>query len=58
MSIPLEDAVLASLLTDLTEMGFDEELIRGVGLAFLGEKLPTPDVMVELVKRHSGDKIA
>lgn len=58
MSTPLEDAVLASFLADLTEKGLDEELIKGVGLAFLDEKLPSPEVMVELIKKYSGDKIA
>ncbi|MBN9632067.1 MAG: hypothetical protein J0I18_15880 [Actinobacteria bacterium] len=58
MSTPLEDSVLASFLADLTEKGLDEELIKGVGLAFRREKLPSPEAMVELIKKHSGDKVA
>lgn len=58
MGTPLEDAVLASYLADLTEKGLSEELVKGVGLAFLGEKLPSAEVVAELIRAHSGDKLA
>lgn len=58
MSTPLEDTVLASFVADLTEKGMDVELTKGVSLAFVGEKLPSPEVMLELIKKYSGDKIA
>ncbi len=58
MSAPLEDAVLASFLADLLENGLSEELVKGVGLSFMAEKLPTAEVMAELIKQHSGEKLA
>lgn len=58
MSTPLEDAVLASYLADLRENGLSDELVMGVGVAFTNEKLPSADVMAELIKLHSGDKLA
>jgi hypothetical protein len=58
MSTPLEDAVLASYLGDLREKGLSEELVTGVGLAFMAERLPSADVMAELIKQHSGDTLA
>ena len=58
MSTPLEDAVLASFLGDLREKGLSEDLVVGVGLAFMAEKLPSAEVMAELIKLHSGDKLA
>jgi hypothetical protein len=58
MITPLEDAVLASYLADLREKGLDEDLIKAVGLSFLGEKLPSAEVMAELIKQHSGDNLA
>jgi hypothetical protein len=58
MSTPLEEAVLASFLADLLEKGLSEELITGVGLSFMAEKLPTAEVMAELIKLHSGEKLA
>lgn len=58
MSTPLEDAVLASYLADLREKGLSDELVHGVGVAFTSDKLPTAEVMAELIKLHSGDKLA
>lgn len=58
MSTPLEDAVLATYLRDLTDRGLSEDLVKGVGLAFLAERLPTAETMAELIKQHSGDKVA
>ncbi|WP_206751356.1 hypothetical protein [Cryobacterium psychrophilum] len=58
MSTPLEDAVLASCLADLLEKGVQEGLVKAVGLAFMVEKLPNAEVLAELIKSHSGDKLA
>ena len=58
MRTPLEDAVLASYLSVLTEKGLNEDLIKAIGLAFLDEKLPTAEAMAELIKQHSGEKLA
>lgn len=58
MSTPIEDAVLARYLGDLIDRGLSEDLVKGVGAAFLAEKLPTAETMAELIKLHSGDKIA
>lgn len=58
MSTPLEDAVLASYLADLRDKGLGDEIVKGVGLAFMGEKLPSADVMAELIKQNSGDTLA
>ena len=58
MSTPLEGAVLASFLGDLREKGLSEGLVLGVGLAFTAEKLASADFMAELIKLHSGDKLA
>ncbi|PSL36562.1 hypothetical protein CLV49_0154 [Labedella gwakjiensis] len=58
MSTPLEDAVLVSYLAKLTEKGLNEDLIKAIGLAFLGEKLPTAEIVAEFIKQHSGQKFA
>jgi hypothetical protein len=58
MSTPLEDAVLASFLGDLGEKGVHEGLVLGMGVAFMAEKLPSAETMAELIRLHSGDKLA
>ena len=58
MSTPLEDAVLASFLSDLQGKGLEVDLITGIGLSFMAEKLPSAETMAELIKLHSGDKLA
>ena len=58
MSTPLEDAVLASYLANLREKGLSGKLVTGVGLAFMAERLPSADVIAELIKQHSGDTLA
>jgi len=58
MSTPLEDAVLASYLANLREKGLSKELVTGVGLAFMADRLPSADVIAELIKQHSGDTLA
>lgn len=58
MSTPLEDEVLASYLADLRLKGLSEKLVTEVGLAFMAERLPSADVMAELIKQHSGDTLA
>ena len=58
MNTPLQDAVLASFLGDLREKGLSEDLVLGVGVAFMADKLPSAEVMAELIKLRSGDKLA
>lgn len=58
MSTPLEDAVLASYLADLREKGLNEALVVGVSEAFVSEKLPSAELMAELIRLHSGDALA
>jgi hypothetical protein len=58
MSTPLEDTVLATFLADLLQKNLSDELVQGLGLAFSSPKLPTAEVLAELIKLHSGDKLA
>lgn len=58
MTTPLEDAVLKSFIDRLREESVDETILDELQSAFVAERLPGADTVVEFIKNQSGDKLA
>lgn len=58
MATPLEEAVLKAFIDSLRDESVDHATLDGLQSAFRSERLPAADIIVELVKSQSGDRLA